>query len=152
MDKLLSKLRTDFPDLTLVEGDTFCWSPKDKIIYYVSSRRRTDTWTLLHEASHAILQHTTFQSDFELLQLEIAAWMKAHELAKRYHLTISEEHVEDCLDTYRDWLHKRSLCPTCNVKSLQINTTKYGCLNCRSTWLVSSNRLCRPYRTLVSNV
>lgn len=146
MDRLLTKLRRDFPTLSIIEGETFCWSPQEQVVYYAPAKRRTDAWTLLHEASHGILQHTSFQSDFELLKLEMEAWTKARELAKRYSLSISDDHVEDCLDTYRDWLHKRSLCPRCNVKSLQIDTSRYGCLNCKSIWKVSSNRLCRPYR------
>jgi hypothetical protein len=147
MDILLDKLRLDFPALNIIEGDTFCWSPHDQVVYYAPARKRTDAWTLLHEASHGILQHTTFTSDFELLRLEMAAWEKAKQLAARYKLQISDDHIEDCLDTYRDWLHKRSLCPSCDVKSLQIDSSTYGCINCKTNWRVSNSRLCRPYRT-----
>jgi hypothetical protein len=152
MDTLLGRLRSDFPALTIIRGDTFCWSPKEQIVYYAPTSRPSDTWTLLHEASHGILQHTTFHSDFELLKLELDAWEKAKELADQYGVEISDDHIEDCLDTYRDWLHKRSLCPTCDMKSLQVDSSTYTCLNCDTSWRVSTNRLCRPYRKVVNSI
>ena len=151
MEKLLNSLRIDFPELTFAPGDDFCWSPADQTVYYTPSRGMQATWTLLHETSHGILRHRTFKTDFQLLGIELAAWEKAKELAQRYGILINEDHVEDCLDTYRDWLHKRSLCPGCNMKSLQIDGQTYGCINCAANWHVSSNRLCRPYRMKVGS-
>lgn len=149
MEQLLGSLRRDFPQLNIKKGDTFCWSPADQTVYYATTSNRSDTWTLLHEASHGILQHTTYRSDFELIRLELDAWEKAKQLASQYGVKISDDHIEDCLDTYRDWLHKRSLCPTCDMKSLQSDPNTYTCLNCDASWRVSTNRLCRPYRRLV---
>lgn len=149
MEQLLKSLRAHYPTLTFQPGENFCWSPKDQVVYYTPDTSHADTWTLLHEASHGILQHTTFKSDFELLRLEIAAWELARKLAAKHNIIIDDDHIEDCLDTYRDWLHKRSLCPVCAVKSLQINERTYGCVNCSTTWRVSNNRLCRPYRRTV---
>jgi Domain of unknown function (DUF955). len=151
MDTLLKNLTRDYPSLTFKAGAEFYWSPKEQIVYHRGSRRRSDAWTLLHEASHGILQHKTFKSDYELLQLELAAWEKARELAKHYSITIDLDHIEDCLDTYRDWLHKRSLCPGCGMKSLQEDSTTYSCFNCNEKWRVSSSRLCRPYRSRIEN-
>lgn len=149
MDSVLSSLSKDFPHLLFKTGQDFYWSPKDKTIYYLMTPRVSDCWTLLHEASHGLLNHKTYTSDFELLQLEVAAWQKAKELAERYCIDIDNDHIEDCLDTYRDWLHKRSLCPTCGVKSLQKDEKTYGCLNCDTTWQVSTSRFCRPYRSRI---
>lgn len=61
-------------------------------------------------------------------------------------LTISEDHIQDCLDSYRDWLHKRSLCPDCNLSSIQIDTHTYMCVFCHKKWHVTAERFCRPYR------
>lgn len=149
MEALLSTLQNDFPKLLFKAANDFYWSPKDQSVYYTNAKRQSDIWSLLHETSHGILDHRTFGTDFELLQIELAAWEKAKELATRYRITININHVEDCLDTYRDWLHKRSLCPSCSVKSLQENASTYRCLNCNTAWNVSANRLCRPYRTRV---
>jgi hypothetical protein len=112
MDELLKGLVQEFPKLTFKRGEDFCWSPREQIVYYTDSQRSSDAWTLLHETSHGILQHRTFESDFELLKLELAAWEKA----------------------------------------LQCSSSTYSCFNCNTTWHVSSNRLCRPYRRTETNL
>jgi hypothetical protein len=79
--------------------------------------------------------------------MEVAAWEYAKELAKRYGVSIDEDHVQDCLDSYRDWLYKRSICPACGTKSIQQDQElQYQCFNCRSMWGVAASRFCRPYR------
>lgn len=148
MDSLLKKLRQDFPEVTFTAADEFCWSPKTNEIHYNSGGTTANTavWSLLHELGHAQLNHTGYESDLELLQLEAAAWQKAREIGKSYGYDIDEDHIEDCLDTYRDWLHQRSACPRCNNRSLQQNSKQYSCYNCGTTWSVSLSRFCRPYR------
>lgn len=126
----------------------FCWSPKTQEVLYNTAAltKRTSAWSLLHELGHAELGHTTYESDLELLQLEAAAWQKAKEIGKAYGYEIDANHIEDCLDTYRDWLHQRSACPKCNNRSLQQSSQQYNCYNCGTTWTVSLSRFCRPYR------
>ena len=151
MDKLLPKFRQDFPDITFRIGSVFSWSPKDKVITYVE--RTTDDkaiWSIIHEISHAQLHHTTYTYDIELLQLEVAAWQYAVPLAQSYGYTIDNDHIQDCLDTYREWLHKRSTCPTCTVHSLQKTSDSYSCFNCGATWKVTHTNFCRPYRRLMT--
>lgn len=150
MEALLRTLRQDFPRLSFKTSDDFYWSPQEQSVYYANAKQKSDVWSLLHETSHGILDHQTFVTDFELLQLELAAWVKAKELALRYDIIIDTNHIEDCLDTYRDWLHKRSLCPSCGVKSLQESVSTYHCLNCNTAWRVSANRHCRPYRAKIT--
>ena len=149
MEKILSKLKKRFPALSFRAGGRFTWSPKTKQIIYKEDSLSTDriaVWSLLHEVGHALLGHSTYNSDFELLSLETAAWQKAKELAPAYNQEIDEDHIQDCLDTYRDWLYQRSTCPTCTSCSLQIDSKTYCCFNCGGSWQVSSSRLCRPYR------
>jgi hypothetical protein len=93
-----------------------------------------------------MLGHQTYRSDFELLLLEVAAWDKAKQLAASQGITMDEEHIQDCLDTYRDWLHERSTCPRCGTVSLQASPSEYNCHNCSASWQVSKSRFCRPYR------
>jgi hypothetical protein len=126
----------------------FCWSPKSREIMFNTEAlaSRTGSWSLLHEVGHALLEHRSYQSDLELLQLEAAAWQKAREVGKSYGYEIDEQHIEDCLDTYRDWLHQRSACPRCNNRSFQQSSHQYSCYNCGTTWSVSLSRFCRPYR------
>jgi len=103
---------------------------------------------MLHELAHATLGHNSYETDFELLLLEVAAWDKAKALARDYGETIDDEHVQDCIDTYRDWLYQRSNCPACSTTSLQESAVSYKCFNCGSSWTVTASRFCRPYRLM----
>jgi hypothetical protein len=146
--KILEDVKPLLDNVTLLSGDTFLWSPKDRTVVYDPVKLSTDIgqWSLLHEIAHATLQHQTYESDFELLQLEVAAWKEAKQLAATFHRDIDDKYVEDCLDTYREWLHQRSTCPTCGSVGLQHDPREYRCHNCLSTWHVSQSRFCRPYR------
>lgn len=151
MRKLIAALQLRYPDLLFKAGTQFCWSPETSEIFYnTKARGKTATWSLLHETGHALLGHTSYKADFELVTLEIAAWEKARELATALDITIDDDHIEDCLDTYRDWLYKRSICPTCTTKCLQQDDYKhYRCFNCHTVWKVSANRFGRAYRSFV---
>jgi len=148
MQELLIQLKADYPDIKFEEGDTFYWSPKKQTVVYAPSSTQPDIarWSLLHELSHGILGHLNYSSDFDLMQLEVAAWQYAKKLAKYYDVQIDPEHIQDCLDTYRDWLHGRATCPTCGTVSVQKDPKTYQCINCQDTWNVSTSRFCRPYR------
>lgn len=148
MQELLDKLSQDYPGITFVQGDSFYWSPKTQSVTYApgSTQPEISVWSLLHEVSHGILDHTHYYSDFELMQLEVAAWQHARVLARQYDIKIDPEHIQDCLDTYRDWLHLRATCPTCRTVSTQKDPNTYECFNCHTAWHVSNSRFCRPYR------
>lgn len=146
---LINKLIKEFPGLSFKSGQQFCWSPEtNEIVYRAKATGKQAIWSLLHETGHALLKHATYSADFELLRLEVAAWSKAEELAKRLGIEIDNEHIQDCLDTYRDWLYKRSICPNCTTKCLQQNDyMHYRCFNCHTLWRVSASRFCRAYRS-----
>lgn len=149
MDAIISQLKKSYPALAFDAGNRFTWSPKTGQIIYRADAKSDDkiaVWSLMHEAGHALLKHRDYYSDFHLLDLEIEAWQKAKVIGKDYGYFIDSEHIEDCLDTYRDWLYQRSTCPACTNCSLQIDRKTYCCFNCGSSWKVSSSRLCRPYR------
>lgn len=149
MQKLLSELNRLYPELRFKPGKEFSWSPESQEVFYKQNAGgKTARWSLLHETGHALLGHTTYKADFELLRLEIAAWGKARELAAALKIKIDEDHIEDCLDTYRDWLYKRSICPTCHSKCMQQSDyIHYRCFNCHTVWSVSNNRFARAYRS-----
>ena len=148
MDKLITELQARFPQLRFTAGDQFCWSPETgEILYKTNARGSHATWSLLHETGHALLGHQSYKTDFELLRLEVAAWERARQLAADLGLKIDEDHIQDCLDTYRDWLYKRSICPTCSTKCLQQGDfVHYRCFNCHTTWRVTPSRFARAYR------
>lgn len=148
MQKLRKTLEAKYPELQFVADKQFYWSPETREIFYRSSAEGAKAeWSLLHETGHALLDHTSYKADFELLRLEVAAWDKARELAGDLGIEIDENHIQDCLDTYRDWLHKRSICPRCNATCLQQDDhAHYRCFNCHAVWQVSASRFCRAYR------
>ena len=148
MATLLAKLEAAYPRLQFVPGATFSWSPKTGEVIYkqAGDGDKLARWSLLHEVGHAMLRHADYRFDFELLELEVQAWEKAERLAKRFREHIDPDHIQDCLDTYRDWLYQRSTCPTCTSCSLQTDSRTYHCFNCGTVWHVSASRMCRPYR------
>jgi len=149
MQKLLSKLQQQYPELRYTAGSQFCWSPESQeIIYVANAKGKKATWSLLHETGHALLQHAGYRADYELIRLEVAAWEKAREIGVSVDEVIDEDHIQDCLDTYRDWLYKRSICPTCHTKCLQQNDYQhYRCFNCHTVWRVTASRFARAYRS-----
>ena len=148
MEKLLKDLAVLLPDIRFEPGQAFHWSPRQSLVTYERPEVEEvhHSWSLLHEASHALLGHQRYQSDLELLLLEATAWQRAKELASQLGTSIDEEHIQDCLDTYRDWLHQRSTCPRCQTVSLETAPRQYQCHNCSASWQVSASRMCRPYR------
>lgn len=146
MEPLVSLLRQDYPNFSYQQGAVARWSPATKTISYVDNAELSAKWSLLHELGHALLDHQSYESDANLLFKEVDAWDKAVGVATRYKLQIPDSYIQDCLDTYRDWLAKRSTCPTCNTIGLQRTQRLYSCLSCHMSWNVSHNQLCRPYR------
>lgn len=147
-NSLLNSLKLQLPTITFMEDAKFYWSPATKTIYMNSTKleEKEGQWALLHEAAHATLDHQVYNTDAELLRLEVEAWQEAQKMSRKMNQVIDEDHIQDCLDTYRNWLYARSSCPTCALNSLQIDETTYLCLNCSTRWIVSQSRFCRPYR------
>jgi len=150
MQALRKKLATAFPEVTYSVGTQFCWSPETREVFYdPKAPEPKGSWSLLHETGHALLDHRTWQADYELLQMEIAAWERARALADEFDVALDEDHIQDCLDTYRDWLYQRSLCPTCSTQCMQTADLRhYRCHNCHTVWRVSADRFTRTYRKL----
>lgn len=146
MDALVKALDQRYPDITFIAGEVAHWSPTNGQVVYVDEADETEMWALFHELSHALLQHTSYQNDVDLLQKEVAAWEQALVIALEYGIAISDEHIQRCLDSYRDWLHKRSTCPVCSRHGIQGSPSTYNCLNCKAAWKVGTDRFCRPYR------
>ena len=145
---LIDRISGLVPGVAIEAGGVFLWSPENNKVLFNESKIGTKhgQWSLLHEISHAALNHRSYKNDFELLQFEVAAWRNAKEVARTLDITIDQNFIEDCLDTYRDWLHQRSTCPTCGNGGLQHDMQSYRCHNCLSAWHVSQSRFCRPYR------
>lgn len=148
MENLVDKLHRIYPNLTFVQGNSFYWSPRNNHVFYIASNKPRAVWSLLHETAHAVLHHTLYAADFELLALEVAAWEEAKRLSQRHGLKEPDkDYIQDCLDSYREWLHARSICPCCGTETMQYDqSSTYVCFNCRHTWTVTPSRFCRAYR------
>jgi hypothetical protein len=146
MELILNKIRNDYPDLYFRPGQTACWEPEDNTVSYSIPFTEKEAWALCHEIGHAVSGHKSFNSDVDLILKEVDAWEKAKKIAQHYKMSIDDAFIENCLDSYRDWLHKRSTCPACRQKGINNDSTSYRCINCQTLWKVSNNQSNRPYR------
>lgn len=149
MKTLINTIQQAYPHITFAPADRFYWQPEMQTVHYAPDDTSDQAhWSLFHELAHALLGHKTYRTDLELLLLEAEAWTYAKALLQAHHPSspIAEDHIQDCLDTYRDWLHARSMCPSCDQVGLQQTKYAYHCINCRQAWRVSMQRFKRPYR------
>jgi hypothetical protein len=139
----VAKLKADFPGVALEASDDFYWAPATSTVYFNPDSPLSGRATLLHEMAHALLDHRHFERDIDLLKIERAAWDYARDtLAPRYGVTIEDDTVEDMIDTYREWLHARSKCPSCTMTGIQTVGSTYYCLGCNHSWKVNDARRC----------
>lgn len=128
-------------NLTFSHADDFGWNHSARTIFYNPKEPNAPAY-LLHEYGHALLSHDSHIRDISLIAMERAAWDEAVRMAPHYHVTIDNDMVESALDTYRDWLHARSACPTCATAGVQIQHDIYRCLACQTQWRVNDARAC----------
>lgn len=128
--RFLENLVRDYPGFRFVFGRKFAFRPPKTIV--LGSYEPFSELLTLHEVSHAILRHNGFRVDVERVKLENEAWEKARELAKKYKIEVNEELIQDELDTYRDWLHKKSRCPKCGLTRFQTPDAAYHCPLCEN--------------------
>ena len=130
MDALLARLKADYPEFRFKSSHKFAFRPPKTIL--ISQKEPFSELLTLHELSHAILKHHNFKLDVERLKMENAAWDQAKILAKTYQVEIDEDFIQDQLDTYRDWLHKKSRCPKCGLTRFQSQDGDYHCPRCEN--------------------
>ena len=124
----LEKIKHDFKDFRFLEGRKFAFRPPKTII--LGPPEPYSELLALHEVSHAILGHKDFKTDVSRLRMESEAWEKAKELAFKYKIEAEEDVIQEQLDTYRDWLHKKSRCPKCGLTRFQSADGIYHCPRC----------------------
>ncbi len=131
---LLKKINQDHAHLSFKKGESFYWHPETTTITYIAEDAH-GAEHLLHELAHAILNHSQYTTDIELVQLERHAWEYAkNSLGPAYAVSINEDIIQQDLDTYREWLHARSSCPKCHAVGLQQNSLEYHCSVCGQVW------------------
>ena len=127
---LLDELKRDFPELVFRDGKKFMFKPP-KTVFFTTDEANFEM-LILHEVAHAMLKHFDFKTNLERVRMENEAWEKAKELASRYSVVMDEDLIQNELDTYRDWLHKKSRCPKCGLTRFQTSDKEYHCPRCEN--------------------
>lgn len=152
-EQILRRLSEDYPELEFRVGERFKYRPERTIYYeqicdetYVnmpaSQKRSCGTNTrleqnqcvlqLLHEVGHALAGHRDYVADVGRLKMEREAWEQARELCEKYNVEYDAQFVENTLDTYRDWLDRKSMCKKCGLTRYQDARGQYRCPGCES--------------------
>lgn len=142
---LLKKIKTDYPQFRFKNIGDYKWLDSENTVFYDTE----DDRYLLHELAHAILGHTHYEYDLDLVKMERDAWEKAKKIAPKYNIEIDDNFVQDNLDQYRSWLHSRSTCTTCGSTGAQTDSKTYLCPVCNTKWRVNDARRCELRRYLV---
>ncbi len=125
LHKLIVQLKMDYPKIRFRLGKKFAFRPP-RTIFFAEGQELE----LLHELGHARLEHDFYTTDIERLRMERAAWEEARRLCDQYAVEYDQEFVEMALDSYRDWLHRRSQCSKCGLTRYQTRDGKYHCPSC----------------------
>ena len=128
IDPCYSSIISAFPDLHFRSGRKFAYHPPKTVV--VGPPEPHSELLLLHEVSHAIMHHSTYQTDVERLRIESEAWDKARTLASSLNIPFLDDFAEENLDSYRNWLHSRSLCKSCGITRYQTPDGRYHCPKC----------------------
>ncbi len=126
--KFINLLKTTYPELKFKPGKRFAFRPPKTIIYVEGEKNFK--LLVLHELGHALIGEFSFKTDVERLKIETKAWAKAKSLAKTFNIPFNETFAESELDSYRDWLHKKSLCKKCGLTRFQTPDGVYHCPHC----------------------
>ncbi|MBR3368560.1 hypothetical protein IKG45_02075 [Candidatus Saccharibacteria bacterium] len=126
--KFLVSIKKTYPEFNFKQGKRFSFHPKKTITY--SETENNFELLLLHELGHALNGDFSFKTDIERLKIEMNAWETAKKLANSLNVTYDEEFIENELDSYRNWLHKKSLCKSCGLTRYQTPDGVYHCPHC----------------------
>jgi len=129
-NSLLNKLSHDHPNLIFRHGKKFAFRPPKTIT--IGPPCPGHALLTLHELAHALLKHKDYNLDIQRLKIESKTWATTKQLCQKYRIVWNEDFAEDHLDTYRDWLHQKSLCPTCHLTRYQNPSGTYHCPQCLS--------------------
>lgn len=140
-----SSTRDHLQHLTITSGEMFSWNHKACAITYNPRASNAHAY-LLHEYGHALLNHAEYNQDISLLHMEVSAWQQAKTVALDYKVNITSEIIDDAIDTYRHWLHNRSICPQCSSSGLEIKKLLYRCYSCETSWVVNEAKNCNLRR------
>lgn len=125
----LAKIKQTYPKYHFLSGKRFSFRPS-KTIHYGPLDTPNFEMLLLHELSHAELGHFTFKTDVERIKIEVATWEKTKEFCQKFGIKFDSSLAEEELDSYRNWLHQKSLCKKCGLTRYQTPDGDYHCPHC----------------------
>ncbi len=135
--EFFERVISDFSDYRFKFGRKFAYRPPRTIM--IGPSEPFSELLFLHELGHAVLKHKDFRMDVIRLKMENSAWEEAKKLALKYGIKVDEDLIQDELDTYRDWLHKKSRCPDCGLTRFQTPDGQYHCPRC-SEFMLDDNK------------
>lgn len=133
-------LITKYQQYTFLPASFFSYDASEEVINYdpIRLNKPNGKISLLHEISHCELGHFNYQYDIELLMMEVDAWHYTKKLADQHGIGLDESYIQDCIDSYKDWVELRGTCPRCNNYCFEQSKNLYSCFVCSSMWQVSS--------------
>lgn len=142
LKNLLNHLKTAYPNFRFKVGSRFKYRYPNQISLENPENSGTPpaffALQTLHELGHALCKHKNYQTDVQRLKIEREAWEAAKTAYEnlpndlKNTLKWDEDYIEDSLDTYRDWLHKKSICKTCGLTCYQTDDGAYHCPRCEN--------------------
>lgn len=149
MNKL--KIKKLLKEYNCQPGKHFAYSSSSQAITYAPKEVFTPKGflALLHEISHAKLNHFNYDFDLELLEMEKEAWNEVKKEAHSHKVVIDENHIEECLSSYTSWITKRSSCPVCATFGLQKSHNTFQCFSCQTRWVVNERKDRRVLRKII---
>lgn len=130
-NNFIAKLKKDFPDFRFISGRRFSFRPPKTIVIGPDEGDKT-LMLLFHELGHALSGRYAYQTSVERLKIETIAWQTGKKAYQKYSELPpwDDDFVEETLDTYRDWLHQKSKCPSCKLTMVQTEAGKWVCPFC----------------------
>ncbi len=125
---LVERARGDFAELRFVAGRKFAFRPPRTVV--IGPEEPNDSLLFLHELGHVVSGHYAYRTDVARLRIEAEAWAAARKLAAEYEVEWDEDFAQEQLDSYRDWLHRKSRCPRCGLTRYQTPDGVYHCPKC----------------------
>lgn len=124
------QILAEYPQFRVITGRKFAFRPPKTII--LGQPQSKYALQSLHELAHGLCGHKTFSTYIERVKMESEAWERAKTLCLKYDIEFDEEFAEEQLDTYRDWLHQKSVCRQCGQVRYQSPDGNYHCPQCET--------------------
>ena len=140
-----------YPKQRFLPAGYFAYDAGEDVINYDPTllNQASGKLALLHEISHALLGHFHYRFDFELFAMEMDAWNMTRKLALKHSIALEEQYIAQCMESYDNWLTKRSTCPKCHKFNMQSVPSRFQCYHCRTKWKVSKDILSTIRREII---